>query len=160
MTNPQIQLFLQMALRQWESSCNRAGKILNSTASEKYVSKVAPGSNTVAWIFNHLTWVHDNMHPPLDFREPLFPTLDETLSNKKNPVHEVISQERLTKMWNEVNASLYDTFLLLSADQWLAKHTAVSNEDFQREPHRNKLNILLSRTAHLNHLLGQLALIE
>jgi len=52
-------------------------------------------------------------------------------------------------MWKEVNGSLYDTFLVLSADQWLAKHTVVSNEDFLREPHRNKLNVLLSSTAIL-----------
>ena|SRR5687768_4254418 len=160
MSNTQISLFLQMALKQWEGSCNRAEKILKLTTSEKYVSKVAPGSNTVAWVFGHLTWVHDNMHTLLDFREPLFPALNETLSNKAKLVHEVISQEDLSIMWKEVNGSLYDTFLVLSADQWLAKHTAVSNEDFLREPHRNKLNVLLNRTAHLNHHLGQLALIK
>src|ERR1700730_1450104 len=36
-----------------------------------------------------------------------------------------------------------------SAADWAQRHTAVSEEDFEREPHRNRFTVLLERTAHL-----------
>jgi hypothetical protein len=44
----------------------------------------------------------------------------------------------------------------LSTEDWLSRHTAVSEEDFAKEPHRNKLNILVSRTTHLAGHTGQM----
>ncbi len=46
----------------------------------------------------------------------------------------------------------------LSPSQWLEKHTAVSNADFIREPHRNRFATLLNRTTHLAYHLGQAVL--
>ncbi|MGZ3776991.1 MAG: hypothetical protein ACXVI9_05205, partial [Mucilaginibacter sp.] len=43
-----------------------------------------------------------------------------------------------------------------SADDWFTRHNAVSAEDFAKEPHRNKLNIIINRTNHLSTHLGQL----
>lgn len=48
----------------------------------------------------------------------------------------------------------------LSPADWFAKHTAVSDEDFAKEPHRNRLNVLLSRTIHQSNHLGQLSLLK
>jgi hypothetical protein len=48
----------------------------------------------------------------------------------------------------------------LKAEEWLEKHTAVSEEDFKQEPHRNKLNIIVTRTTHLTYHTGQLALLK
>jgi len=38
-------------------------------------------------------------------------------------------------------------FSRLSVADWLQKHGAVSEEDFSREPHRNRFTVLLGRTA-------------
>jgi len=38
------------------------------------------------------------------------------------------------------------------------RHTAVSEEDFEREPHRNRFTVLLGRTTHLAYHLGQATL--
>ena len=54
----------------------------------------------------------------------------------------------LKNIWNEINASLASHFSQVSPDEWFARHTAVSAEDFAREPHRNRLNVLISRTNH------------
>lgn len=48
----------------------------------------------------------------------------------------------------------------LSAEDWFQKHTAVTAEDFAKEPHRNKLNIIITRTSHLQYHTGQLALLK
>jgi hypothetical protein len=34
----------------------------------------------------------------------------------------------------------------------------VSEQDFEREPHRNRFGVLLGRTAHLTYHMGQAAL--
>ena len=39
-----------------------------------------------------------------------------------------------------------------------ANRGIVSDEDFAREPHRNKLNVLISQTNHLSYHPGQLSL--
>ena len=43
----------------------------------------------------------------------------------------------------------------LSAADWLAKHTAVSDDEFVREPHRNRYTVMLSRTSHIAFHYGQ-----
>ena len=44
----------------------------------------------------------------------------------------------------------------LSAEEWLKKHEAVSAQDFAKEPLRNRLSVLLSRTAHVQFHTGQI----
>jgi hypothetical protein len=46
-----------------------------------------------------------------------------------------------------------------SPAQWLEKHASVSEEDFAKDPSRNRFAILLSRTSHIAFHLGQTALI-
>jgi hypothetical protein len=48
----------------------------------------------------------------------------------------------------------------MKPDDWFAKHTAVSAEDFAKEPFRNKLNIIVTRTTHLQYHIGQLQLLK
>jgi hypothetical protein len=63
----------------------------------------------------------------------------------------------LKKYWKEINAKLDENIKNFSTDDWFSRHTAVSEEDFSKEPHRNKLSILISRTSHQAYHLGQLA---
>lgn len=44
----------------------------------------------------------------------------------------------------------------MKAEDWFMRHTAISEENFASEPHRNKLNIVMNRTSHLSYHLGQL----
>jgi len=46
----------------------------------------------------------------------------------------------------------------LSTAEWLDRHASVSEEDFEKEPHRNRFAILLGRTNHLTYHLGQAVL--
>jgi hypothetical protein len=48
----------------------------------------------------------------------------------------------------------------MKPDQWFEKHAALSEEDFSREPYRNKLNIIITRTSHLQYHTGQLVLLN
>jgi hypothetical protein len=54
-----------------------------------------------------------------------------------------------------VNARLLKAFESFTAADWIARHTAVSADDFNTNPLRNRLSVLLSRTAHVAYHLGQ-----
>jgi hypothetical protein len=44
------------------------------------------------------------------------------------------------------------------ADEWLHQHRAMSEEDYAKDPTRNRLAVLLSRTNPLSYHLGQVTL--
>jgi hypothetical protein len=49
-------------------------------------------------------------------------------------------------------------FEVMSRSDWLQRHSAVSEEEFAKDPSRNRFSILLGRTNHLSYHLGQLVL--
>jgi hypothetical protein len=67
--------------------------------------------------------------------------------------------EEIQSAWDEVNGRLLTGFASLSATEWLQKHASVSDEEFAKDPLRNRFAVLLSRTNHLAFHLGQTALI-
>jgi hypothetical protein len=153
------QLVTQMLLTQWKKYVGNVNNVFNALTPEKYEMQVAPGSNTVSWILAHLTQVSDNLNPLLGLQDQLYPHLAFIVRNGTMPVHEAVSLDELFRMWRHIYVVLDDHFSAMSAEQWFERHMSVSEEDFKKEPHRNKLNVLISRTMHLNHHLGQLALI-
>ena len=58
------------------------------------------------------------------------------------------------------NETLWTGFSGLTPSEWTQRHTTVSEEDFRKEPHRNRFTILLGRTTHLAYHLGQAMLAE
>src|SRR5260370_39664383 len=77
-------------------------------------------------------------------------TLDKT--TQLPPAHE------LKKYWYQVNGKLLSQFENLSADEWLQRHHAMSEEDYAKDPARNRLAVLLSRANHMSYHLGQMTL--
>jgi hypothetical protein len=51
-------------------------------------------------------------------------------------------------------------FAKLQPEGWFEKHTSVSAEDFVKEPHRNRLNVVAGRAIHLSSHLGQLVFLQ
>ena len=60
--------------------------------------------------------------------------------------------------WNVVNAELWKGFEKMSWNDWVQRHSAVSEEDFAKDASRNRFAVLLSRTNHLSYHLGQAVL--
>jgi hypothetical protein len=97
------------------------------------------------------------MLPLLNLGKQLHPELDEAFLTKPDrAVADLPSVAQLRQHWKEVNDTLAKHFTSLSGDEWFQRHTSVSEEDFAKEPHRNRLNVLSSRTTHLAGHLGQL----
>jgi len=151
----QQELIIKMALDAWNMQVTRTNKLLDQLTDEQMQDEVSPGRNTGVYLVGHLAAVHDAMLPLLGLGEKLYPQLENVFI--KNPDKSGLEKppvKDLRNYWTEVNKKLAEQFSQVSTSGWLEKHNAVSAEDFQKEPHRNRLNVLLSRTNHLASHLG------
>ena len=58
-----------------------------------------------------------------------------------------------------MNRALSGAIQALPPAAWLERHDAVSAEDFAKEPLRNRLAVLLSRSGHVQFHTGQIRLV-
>jgi len=103
--------------------------------------------------------VNDGLLPLLGIGERLHPELDTMfISEPDRSVELTVTAQSLKSAWDKINQKLWEGFSKFSDSDWVQRHTAVSEQDFEREPHRNRFGVLLGRTAHLAYHLGQAAL--
>jgi hypothetical protein len=153
-------LLAAVALNSWKSAVERADRLFSALTEEQLMTEVAPGKNRLIYLWGHLTAVHDRMLPLLGFGERLHPEFDVLfLSNPDKTIPELPPVKEIKSAWNEVNGRLLTGFASLSPSEWLEKHTSVSEEEFAKDPLRNRFAVLLSRTNHLAFHLGQTALV-
>ena len=155
------ELIKKITLDTFNKELGNTNKILDNLTDEQLVMEIAPGKNSGVYLLGHLTAVHDHLLPLLGFGDKLFPELHEVFI--KNPDKSELAKptvQQLRKQWNEVNTILLSKISALSVDDLFAKHTSVSDEDFVKEPHRNRLNVIISRISHLAYHTGQLALLK
>ncbi|MBC7883901.1 MAG: DinB family protein [Saprospiraceae bacterium] len=155
------QLFIKMALDMWYTKIRETNHLLEKISDDQLTHEIAPGKNTGTYILGHLVAVHDRMIPLLDLGERLFPELDEIyLDNPDKARPQLLSARELRQLWTNVNSVLAERFTILTDQEWFQKHNAVSDEAFQKEPHRNRLNVVINRTNHLAYHQGQFVLIK
>jgi len=153
------QLSVNVVINSWKLVVERAGKIFSNLTEDQLLKEVAPGKNRLMYIWGHLTAIHDAMFPILGLGPRLHPELDATfVSNADKTATQLPSAAELKRYWDEVNGTLLSQFASLSADEWLHRHRAVSEEDYAKDPTRNRLAVLLGRTNHASYHLGQVIL--
>jgi uncharacterized damage-inducible protein DinB len=152
-------LSVQVAINSWRLILDRVDKAFSQLPDDQLLKEVAPGRNRLIYLWGHLTAINDGMLPILGLGERLHPELDaifvsspDKAGAKLPPVGE------LRNYWEQVNDKLISQFATLSANEWLQRHNAVSEEDYAKDPTRNRLSVLLSRTNHLSYHLGQITL--
>ncbi len=154
----QQEITIKMILTAWQAQNVQVDKLIEKLTDEQWMSDTAPGRNSGIYLLGHLTAVNDGMISLLGFGEKLHPELEDIfLVNKDKSGQTMPSLSELKKYWKEINAALSSHIESMSSADWLTRHTKVSEEDFAKEPHRNKLNIIISRTNHQSYHLGQLA---
>jgi uncharacterized damage-inducible protein DinB len=151
---------VDLILNQLEGKVQQTTAVFTTLGAEAAQVPVAPDRNTVSYLLGHLVAVHDKLLEGLDLGQRLHPEWDSLFLTPQQAGSEYPAYQDLLGAWQQVNAALVAGFATLSIDDWLTKHAYVSDADFAREPHRNKLNLLLSRTGHLFHHGGQLALVK
>jgi hypothetical protein len=157
----QQQLMVQMALTAWNQQLKRMTDTFNSLSDEQLMQEVAPGKNRAIYLLGHMAAVHDRMAPLLGIGERQFPELDPIfISSPDKAVATLPDTATLRNAWAQANEALTNQLGSLSAEGWFQRHTQMTDEDFAKDPARNRLSVLMSRTSHIASHQGQLALIK
>jgi hypothetical protein len=150
------QRLVDSGLRAWKLNADRMESFFHPLSEEQLEQEVAPGRNRLRYLWGHVAAVNDALFPLLGIGPRLHPALDAMfVANPDRPGPALLSGPELARASGEIDRALWSAFGRWSAAEWLAKHTAVSEEDFLREPHRNRFTVLLSRTAHTAFHYGQ-----
>jgi DinB superfamily len=155
------QLLVKMVFDRWNTLLKNCDTMLDVMTDEQLQKEIAPNKNRGIYLLGHLIAVHDDMIPLLNLGEKEHAELFEIFVKSPDKSVEVIpSAQELRVLWKNQMETLAPKLEGISADEWFEKHSAVSVEDFEKEPHRNKLNIIITRTTHLAYHLGQLVLLK
>jgi hypothetical protein len=159
--NPNTQL-IATAMQAWRLTIDRTSKTLSSFTDDELQLEVAPGKNRLYYLVGHLAATHDRLFPLLRLGERLHPELDSQFL--ETPDRKFLGDEvppaDLRTIWSEVNQKLIEAFEFLQPHEWLQRHSSVSEEDFAKEPLRNRLAVLISRLSHAAYHEGQMRLVR
>ena len=149
-------LIIKMVITEWNKQNARLDQLLTELSDDQIMAETAPGRNTGAYLLGHLVAVNDAMLPLLNFGQKLHPELEAIfLTNPEKSDLKKPDLATLKSYWKEINAVLSQHINATAPEDWLSRHMAISAEDFSREPHRNKLNILINRASHQAYHVGQ-----
>jgi len=155
------EIFIKMALDAWQTYIKRTDDLFNELPDEKLANEVSSGRNSGTYLLGHLIAVHDRMLPQLGLGEALYPELYEPfVAQPDKAVKTLPPVSDLRKYWKKVTEKLNEGISRVKPDDWFSRHNVVSEEDFKKEPHRNKLNLIINRTNHLAAHYGQLVFLK
>jgi hypothetical protein len=147
------------AVHAWMLNVARAEKIFLGRSDAALGAEIAPGKNRLVYLFGHLIAVHDGMLPLLGIGPRRHPELDAVfLTEADRTTTDLPSAAELASLWREVHDELKAGFDSFSPADWTKPHTAMTDDEFAANPLRNRLAVLLNRTAHMAYHLGQCAL--
>ena len=158
MGNQPVELIVKMNLAMWDAQNKKFANLIEKLTDEQLLNETAPSRNTGVYLLGHIIAVSDDMIRLFDLGDRIVPEYLEIFvksPDKSNKIFPSILD--LKSAYQTVTILLNNHFSQFSVEDWLSKHTAVSDEDFAKEPMRNKLNVLISRTTHLSNHLGQMA---
>lgn len=164
MTNSSINvstadIAVQMTLKAWNIQQSRADKFFNGLSEADLQKEIAPGKNRIIYLLGHLIASNDTMIGLFALGPRLYAHFDEPfLKNPDKSGQEMPDGATLLSNWKHANTTLNEYFSKMTAESWLSKHTAMTDEDYEKEPSRNKLSVLINRTNHMAYHLGQLVL--
>jgi hypothetical protein len=159
--DPNRQL-IATAVQAWQLTIDRTSKALASFTDDELQLEVAPGKNRLYYLMGHLAATHDRLFPLLRLGEQLHPELDSQFLNSPDRkfLGDEVAPAELRTAWAEINRKLIEAFESLQSDDWLQRHGSVSEEDFVKEPLRNRLAVLISRLSHAAYHEGQIRLVR
>jgi hypothetical protein len=154
------QFFVKMVMDNWQGQINAMSKLLGKLSDEQLIKAIAPARNRGIYLLGHLVAVHDLMLPLLRFEEVIYPDLQPVFVDAPDRAFEMMPPATaLREQWSLINERLLGHFTALPVTDWFTRHANVSEEDFAKEPKRNRLNVVIGRTSHLTYHRGQLILL-
>jgi hypothetical protein len=82
------------------------------------------------------------------------------LKKADNDKVEFPSLSELKNFWQSVHTELKELFVNLPETEWFKRHNAMTDEDFENDPSRNRLSVLLNRANHVAYHIGQVNLVK
>lgn len=156
----QTSIAIQIAIKQWEIVTNHATKLLGQMSDEALAGQIAPNKNTGSYIMGHLIALHDAIPQFLGIGQTEYPELaDIYLKQSEGKSEHPKTVQELRQMWLNTHERVTVLIKELPDHLWLTRHTAMTDEDFEANPLRNKLSILINRTNHFSYHVGQLRLL-
>ena len=150
------QRLVDSGLRAWKFNVDRVEGFFAALSEDQLQQEVAPGRNRLLYLWGHLAAVNDALLPLLGIGPRLYPDLDAMfLTNPDRSVPVMFAGSELKPAWSRIHSTLWTAFSQWSPSDWLTKHTAVSEEDFRKEPHRNRFSVMLARNTHMAFHYGQ-----
>lgn len=156
----QAKQIIQQLINSWATQNKIVSNFFTKYEDAFYLNEVAPNRNRAIYLLGHLIAVNDGLFPLFGLGDKLFPQLETVfISNPDKTISDIPSIVELKHYWETLNETLAEKFSKMEPEEWLEKHTKVSDEDFAKDPLRNKLNVLIGRTNHQSYHVGQLALL-
>lgn len=150
-------LFVKMAISAWDSENTRITKLLDALSDDQLLAETAPGRNRGIYLIGHLAAVSDGLFTLFGWGEKLYPQLEiPFIKESDRSSSDTTTPAQVRTYWKDVYLKLAEAIKKASSDEWFEPHTAVSEADFAKEPHRNKLSVLINRTNHMSYHRGQL----
>lgn len=154
---PLIDLIVKMNLTSWEMQNKSFADLIEKLSDEQISSECAPGRNTGIYLLGHITSVSDDLFKILGVGQNMFPEYSDMFVNSPDKSGKSFpSILELKSAYHAVTIELNRHFSNFKTEDWLSKHTLVSEEDFIKQPFRNKLNVLINRTIHMSNHFGQM----
>ena len=154
-------IFVKMAMHAWNLNIQRAEKVFESLSDEDLMREVSPGKNRGIYLLGHLIAINDTMISIFGLGERRFKNLDESfVIHPDKSGHSMPPAQTLKKNWKELHELLGNYFRLMEPAAWFQKHELMTDEDLIKEPHRNKLSVLINRTNHVAYHYAQVALLR
>jgi uncharacterized damage-inducible protein DinB len=148
-----------MALKAWNIQITNTTKFFDSIPDTSLAKEVAPGKNSLLYLLGHLVAVNEGMLTLFGLGERKYAHLDEPFVKMPDKSGLTIPDAAyLRAAWKQSNEEITASFNRMDAKDWFSKHSAMTDEDLAKEPGRNKLSVLISRTNHVAYHLGQLVL--
>jgi hypothetical protein len=149
-----------LIIHSWTSKTLQITNYWDKIGAASVYREIIPGGNKIIYILGHLLAIQDRMLEGMHLGDSLYPELDKIFLIPQMPDHVFPDPVVMRKQWGQINDLLLQKFKDITMEQWLSRHFYVSEQDFVKEPHRNVLNLLLTRTTHLANHYGQLILVK
>jgi DinB superfamily len=157
----QTAIFTNTALRAWQQQVERTGKFISELSDEQLMKEIAPDKNRGVYLVGHLAGVHDAFPEILGLGKKAYPELQSIfLDAPDKSIEKIPTVAELRMIWTAVHDRLRNEFAKMSPDDWFKRHESMTDEDFEKDPARNKLSVLLNRTNHLAYHFGQMRLLK
>lgn len=156
----QQQVFIKMVLDAWHSKTGQLDKLISELSDEQLLKEVSPGRNRGIYLLGHLTALADSIFPLLGYEKLAGHLFEPFVLTPDKQADAMPGMQDVRQDWTRVTTKLAEKMATIGADEWFQRHTAVSAEDFEKEPHRNKLNVVLSRVSHVDYHLGQMQFLK